>query len=317
MWRILETNVGSQIDFSQEIDVKLFQKIISKFVVGNSSSIIKISDIRLLESLGRRGSNNESYLVEYVLQKKDGSSKYNKIVAKQPSPNQKLYYHLKINEKYFSNIFSIKIPVIRYVDFNSGYIFRDFISGKNVDEIINQILLKKCIKDWQIDLFKKMGEGLAELNYNLNIIHGDSRTSNWIIEKDRNILYLIDWDVAGIGDPAYDLSKLIYSIGRKFSKILNISDLESKAKIINLFDQLCFALVKGYSKIDTDQLTIRNFSKYWIYYIFSVSPQIHERIFYYSKYSTKNFRIIKKILPPFPLKTRLRWLSKFLLSKNK
>ncbi|MEJ2271130.1 MAG: aminoglycoside phosphotransferase family protein [Candidatus Bathyarchaeota archaeon] len=298
-------NLDFETVFSKKLAKKLFQKTISKFV-SNNNSIVTISDIHILESIGRRAPKNESYLVEFVLHKKGVLSKCNKIVAKQPSPNQKFYSHLKFNEKYFSKILSIKIPEIKYIDFNSGFIFRDFISGKSIDVILDQILLQKYIQDWNLILFERIGQGLAELNYNLNIIHGDSRTSNWIFDEKENIIYLIDWDVAGTGDPAYDLSKLVYSIGRKFSKLIDISDFETRLKLINIFDQLCSAIISGYSRVDLDKLTIRKFSKYWIHYIFSVSPQIHKIIFYHGNHSTRKFRIIDKILTAFPLKSKFK-----------
>ncbi|MEJ2242061.1 MAG: aminoglycoside phosphotransferase family protein [Candidatus Bathyarchaeota archaeon] len=298
-------SLNKQTDFFKKIDInQFFHKSISTFMHCDDNHFVNISDIKIMESVGRRGLENRSYLVEFKIQEPNGL-KSDKIIAKQINKNLKFYSHLKINENYFSKTLSIKIPVIKHIDYNFGFIFREYIFGTNIDEILNQIFLQKSVEDWHIRLFENIGRGLAELNHNLNMVHGDSRTSNWIFDDKNNIIFLIDWDVAGIGDPGYDLSKLIYSIGRKFSKTIRMSDLESQDQMIMLFDQICLAILTGYSKIDLAQSTIKNFTKYGIYYVFSVSPQIHKRIFYYSNYSSLEFRLLSKFLYPF------LWLNKF------
>jgi len=277
------------------------QRTISTIMGCENVSDVTISAVHLLESIGRIGSNNESYLVEFLLERSECSLKPNKIVAKHVGSNKRLYEHLKNNKKSFSKISSIKIPLIKYIDISSGFIFRDFITGTNIDEILLQILSQKCVKNWQKLLFEKIGLGLAELNLKLKIVHGDSRTANWIFEKEHRTLYLIDWDEAGIGDPAYDLSKLIYSIGRKFSKNIYYYDLKTQNQIIYLFDQLCLAIMTGYSKVDLDRSVIRQSTNFWTHYLFSVHPQIHERIFFHSNHLPRVFRVIRILLAPFAL----------------
>ena len=303
----LEIKKNEQIPFFQKIDHELFfQQAISTIMGCGNVSEVTISAVHLLDSIGRIGSNNESYLVDFLLQRRDGSLKPNKIVVKHVGSNKRLYKHLKNNEKSFSNILSIKIPSIKYIDIRSGFIFRDFITGTSIDEILVQIMLQNRIKNWQKLLFEKIGLGLAELNLNLKIVHGDSRTANWIFEEENRTVYLIDWDDAGIGDPAYDLSKLIYSIGRKFSKIIYNYDLETQIQMIYLFDQLCLAIITGYSKVDLDRSIIKQLATYWIHYLFSVHPQIHERIFFHSNHLPRVFRVIRILLAPFTLTSGIK-----------
>ncbi len=298
----MENKKNEQIPFFQKIDQEMFfQQAISKIMGCEKVSEVTISAVHMLESIGRIGSNNESYQVEFLLQRSDCSLKPKKIVAKHVGSNKRLYKHLNKNEKSFSKKLSIKIPEIKYIDIRSGFIFRDFITGINIDEILLQIMSQTKLKNWQKLLFEKIGQGLAELNLNLKIVHGDSRTANWIFEEEHRTIYLIDWDDAGIGDPTYDLSKLIYSIGRKFSKIIYNYDLDKQNQMIYLFDQLCLAIITGYSKVDLDRSIIKQSANYWIHYLFSVHPQIHERIFFHSNHLPRVFQGMRILLAPFNL----------------
>ena len=294
--------INEHVHFPKRTNLKnFFHRSISTIMNSDNPSNIIILDVIELASIGRRGLKNDSYLVEFILKRIDGSSEFIKIVAKNVSSNMKSYTYLKTNENYFSRILSIRIPQIIYYDYETDFIFRDFIAGINLEDILQQIILQKSITNWHKVLFEKMGLGLGELNIKLEIVHGDSRTTNWIYEKGNKDLFLIDWDNAGRGDPAYDLSKLIYSIGRKFSKFIYDNDLQTQNQIINLFDEICFAIITGYSKVDLDHSIIIHATDYWTKYLFSVNHQIHERIFYHCSHFPRKFRFLQILLTPIVL----------------
>jgi thiamine kinase-like enzyme len=301
MWckLFLGPKINDQVHVPKRTNLKnFFHRSISTIMNCDNNSDVIILDVIELASVGRRGLKNDSYLVEFILKRIDGTSEFIKVVAKNVSSNMKSYSYLKTNENYFSRILSIRIPQIIYFDYENGFIFRDFIVGMNLENILQQIFLRKSITNWHKVLFEKMGQGLGELNIKLEIVHGDSRTTNWIYEKENKDLFLIDWDNAGRGDPAYDLSKLIYSIGRKFSKFIYDNDLETQDKIINLFDEICFAIISGYSKVDLDHSIIKHSTNYWTQYLFSVNHQIHERIFYHCFHFPRKFRFLRMLIKP-------------------
>jgi hypothetical protein len=213
------------------------------------------------------------------LKRTDGSSEFKKIVAKPLSSNHELYENLRLHEKHFLKIRAVRVPRIIHVDLKSGYVFKEFIAGTNVETILHQIILQKRIKNWQKRLFEEIGEGLAEINLKLKLVHGDARTANWIYGERRENLSLIDWECAGKSDPAWDLSSLIYSVGRRVSYSMYDLGLERQDGITDLFDAICLAIITGYAKVDGDKEIIRQSAGYWVHHTFSVIPEIHEKIF--------------------------------------
>ena len=132
---------------------------------------INISNCQRLENNGF-SSKNESYLIEFNLEKSDGTE-FKKIIVKNPSLGHKMYYYIKTHNIGISKILeskSIKIPKIFHIDQKSGYVFREFISGSKIETIIHQIILQKQIKNWQKKIFQKIGLGLAEINQKLKIL---------------------------------------------------------------------------------------------------------------------------------------------------
>ncbi|MDF1508678.1 phosphotransferase family protein [Robertmurraya sp. DFI.2.37] len=78
---------------------------------------------------------------------------------------------------------------------------------ESIEKALDQELLWHPVVHASLQFLKKE---LLNIPSNLQVVcHGDVNHNNWLLTKD-NQLYLIDWDGAMIGDPALDLSMLLY-----------------------------------------------------------------------------------------------------------
>ncbi|WP_170007972.1 phosphotransferase family protein [Bacillus fonticola] len=71
------------------------------------------------------------------------------------------------------------------------------------NELSKQIFVKRILKELQ--------ETEPTIRYSHDgVCHGDMNHNNWLLTDD-DMLYLIDWDNAQIGDPAIDVGMLLYT----------------------------------------------------------------------------------------------------------
>jgi len=83
----------------------------------------------------------------------------------------------------------VSVPIMYDINLVDGYIIMEFIEGKRIKDIFNQLSVIDRKK-----LCKRIGENIAYL-HNGNIIHGDLTTSNILLSDNR--LYFIDF---GLGE---------------------------------------------------------------------------------------------------------------------
>lgn len=102
------------------------------------------------------------------------------------------------------------VPKVLKVDDKNKIIEMDFIDGKLVKNILDDVNKVK-----RKEICKKIGKNIAEL-HNLNIIHGDLTTSNFIFKKK---VYFIDFGLSFISnrieDKAVDLHLLKQALESK------------------------------------------------------------------------------------------------------
>lgn len=102
------------------------------------------------------------------------------------------------------------VPKVLYVDEKKKIIEMEFIDGKLVKDVLDNVNKEK-----RKEICKKIGKNIAEL-HNLNIIHGDLTTSNFIFNKK---VYFIDFGLSFISnrveDKAVDLHLLKQALESK------------------------------------------------------------------------------------------------------
>lgn len=102
------------------------------------------------------------------------------------------------------------VPKVLDVDDKKKIIEMDFIDGKLVKNILDKLSTKK-----REEICRKIGENIAKL-HNLDIIHGDLTTSNFIFNKK---VYFIDFGLSFVSnrieDKAVDLHLLKQALESK------------------------------------------------------------------------------------------------------
>jgi len=276
----MENNQPKQTPFSQKsVLLQHFQQHISKTMPLDKDSTIMLYEIQRLDHTARAHSLPQTYLLELIITEADGSYEFKKIVLKRLTPKTLISGNVKLQSKDFSMIQSVQIPRIIHSDFDSGYVLKEFIHGKEVAYLLGQIVDQGYIKNWQKKVFEKIGQGIAEIHTKLKIIHSDPILINWIYTTKTDNLSLIDWEWAGRGDPAYDLSRLIYDIGRHVSQLKYCLGLKKTNEIYDVFNAICLAIINGYTNSSKNREIIRKSASFWIHYSFSVTARIHEIIF--------------------------------------
>lgn len=333
----VRTKLMRQAHLSEkEVFLKYLQRNISRIVNHGKDSDIAIYNIQRLQSVGM----NAPFLVELISKRTDGSTEFKKILGKRlldkatyahtkqfitlygkhflkirrvPLPQEKIRAELYCAQKMKEA--KVRMPKIIHVDLEHSYIFTEFIRGMNVENIVHQIFLRKHITNWQKKLFEKIGQGLAEINLKLKTVHGDTNLTNWIYEEERGKLFLVDWEFAGKGDPAWDLAHLIYDVGRRFSHLIYDLGLETQDETIDLFDDIYLAITTGYAKVDVDKEIVRRFAGYWLHYALMVTPKIHEKIFQHQGIPLpRGFRALRWLKAPvIPTITKKQSVTKRLV----
>ena len=116
--------------------------------------------------------------------------------------------------------YGVSIPTIYDVDLEKGIITMDYLAGKRIKDILNDLSEVK-----RAEICKKIGESIAKFHNN-DIIHGDITTSNMILLD--NKIHFIDF---GLGEKSseievkgVDLHVLMEAIESTHSKYSNCFD---------------------------------------------------------------------------------------------
>ena len=114
----------------------------------------------------------------------------------------------------------VSVPIIYDIDLEEGSITMEYIEGKRIKDILNELKEEK-----RAHICEKIGANIAKL-HNDDIIHGDLTTSNMILFDDR--IYFIDF---GLGErnsetesKGVDLHVLMEAIESTHSRHANCFD---------------------------------------------------------------------------------------------
>jgi len=116
--------------------------------------------------------------------------------------------------------YGISVPVIYDVDLESGIITMEYLKGRRVKDILNNLTEKE-----RAHVCRMMGESIAKFHNN-DIIHGDITTSNMILMDDK--IHFIDFglgeknsEIEAKGVDLHVLMEAIESTHSKYSDCFN------------------------------------------------------------------------------------------------
>jgi Kae1-associated kinase Bud32 len=111
----------------------------------------------------------------------------------------------------------VSVPIIYDVDLQKGIITMEYLKGKRIKDILNDLDEKERAR-----ICKKIGESIARFHNN-NIIHGDITTSNMILLDDK--IHFFDFGLGEINSEleakGVDLHVLMEAIESTHSKYSN------------------------------------------------------------------------------------------------
>lgn len=114
----------------------------------------------------------------------------------------------------------VSVPIIFDVDLENGIIIMEYLKGKRIKDILNDLSEKERSR-----ICKMIGENIAKFHNN-DIIHGDITTSNIILLDDR--IHFIDFGLGEINSEieakGVDLHVLMEAIESTHSKHSNCFD---------------------------------------------------------------------------------------------
>ena len=114
----------------------------------------------------------------------------------------------------------VSVPIIYDADLEDGKITMEYIEGKRVKDILNELSEVERAR-----ICEKIGENIAKL-HNKDIIHGDLTTSNMMLFDDR--IYFIDFGLGEKNDEieskGVDLHVLMEAIESTHSRHANCFD---------------------------------------------------------------------------------------------
>jgi len=114
----------------------------------------------------------------------------------------------------------VPVPIIYDVDLKNGVITMDYLKGKRIKNILNNLSEKE-----RTIICKKIGENIAKLHNN-DLIHGDITTSNMILLNDN--IHFIDFglreknpDIEAKGVDLHVLMEALESTHSKYAQCFN------------------------------------------------------------------------------------------------
>jgi len=105
--------------------------------------------------------------------------------------NRLIFYRTKEESKLMTDArkYGVCVPIIFDVDTENGIITMEYLNGKRIKDILNNVSEEERIR-----ICRMIGENIAKFHNN-DIIHGDITTSNMILQDDR--IHFIDF---GLGE---------------------------------------------------------------------------------------------------------------------
>lgn len=130
------------------------------------------------------------------------------------------------------------------------------------DEIQNKVFpyCRSYSKEYIDQIFKPLLENENFLEFQPALIHGDLTPYHFFFDRDlHKINGIIDFSMAGIGDPAYDVGVILDNLGEAFVKRMsryynNISIFIDRARFYAYVSNVCWA------KIVADMIITRDFT---------------------------------------------------------
>lgn len=157
------------------------------------------------------------------------------------------------------------VPRILYVSPQQSLVFKEFIEGKRLTEIIKRIISSKEKSIAEVTLVREVGRKIAEA-HRLGVSLGDCKPENIIVTKDGKTCFVDLEQATRNGNQAWDVAEFLYYSGHYVSPI---STADAAATIAKEF-------IGGYLEAGGKQETVKKagFARYTKVFSIFTPPQV-------------------------------------------
>jgi tRNA A-37 threonylcarbamoyl transferase component Bud32 len=120
----------------------------------------------------------------------------------------------------FLNQHDFNAPEILHISPQQRLIFREYVEGTNMTEIIKHVIASKEKATTEIALVQKVGEKIATA-HKLGVALGDCKPENIIITRDKEPIFLDLEQATRNGNEPWDIAEFLYYSGHYISPIAN------------------------------------------------------------------------------------------------
>jgi tRNA A-37 threonylcarbamoyl transferase component Bud32 len=135
----------------------------------------------------------------------------------------RLQREYSINHFLGSNGFAV--PKILHVSPQQRLIFREYVEGTSMTEIVKQIVSPKVKAEKELALIQKVGEKMARV-HSLGVVLGDCKPENIIVTQEGDIAFLDLEQATRDGNKPWDIAEFLYYSGHYVSPIGNTNAAE-------------------------------------------------------------------------------------------
>jgi tRNA A-37 threonylcarbamoyl transferase component Bud32 len=168
-----------------------------------------------------------------------------------------------VNQFLYSQGFPV--PRILYVSPQQSLVFKEFIEGKRLTEIIKRVISSKEKSIAEVALVREVGRKIAEA-HRLGVSLGDCKPENIIVTKDGKTCFVDLEQATRNGNQAWDVAEFLYYSGHYVSPI---STADAAATIAKEF-------IGGYLEAGGKQETVKKagFARYTKVFSIFTPPQV-------------------------------------------
>ncbi len=139
----------------------------------------------------------------------------------------------RLEREYATNQFlhshGFPVPKVLYVSPQKRLIFKDFIEGKKMVEIIKRIISTKESAPKEAAFVKNVGRRIAEA-HKLSVALGDCKPENIVVTEDGKTFFVDLEQATREGDQAWDIAEFLYYSGHYISPISSAKAARTIAK---------------------------------------------------------------------------------------
>jgi len=156
------------------------------------------------------------------------------------------------------------VPRILYVSPQQSLVFKEFVEGENLVQIIKRIMTNKKETENELALISDAGRKIAEA-HRLGVALGDCKPENIIVTKEGE-LYFVDLEQASRdGNQTWDIAEFLYYSGHYVPPLASADPAELIAK----------SFIEGYLEAGGKRETVRKAASPRYTKVFSIFTQPH------------------------------------------